>query len=303
MHKTLAVRVSPVVYLRMLVYSFVAVAVRAVALLPLWSLWAFPAGSPWRWLALLCPLAYVFFVLPMRFSFAEALLEDFTFSRAFSTHLYGEKIAEGVVHALHVMKWGLPTLCLGIGYFFWYSYLRDMNAGAFFELFGSLGKGMTDVINLVAYVPDGGVVEGLIVALIPLGIGLLVWLYGAVRNSATRYLWVLATAQEHDLRKERRRRLMGRRLRQLGVALVNLALFVPSLVAAGIALKDSLIGLSDAMLSALIAQTPMGLDATRAVWPLVLSFVLFYLPLLPVRRALTAAFATRDVKHTASTAS
>ena len=35
MHKTLAVRVSPVVYLRMLVYSFVAVAVRAVALLPL----------------------------------------------------------------------------------------------------------------------------------------------------------------------------------------------------------------------------------------------------------------------------
>lgn len=63
-------------YLRALLYMFMALLMRVVALLPLATafMWI-PAGSPFRWLAVLTPLLFIFFVLPLRFSFAQALVQ------------------------------------------------------------------------------------------------------------------------------------------------------------------------------------------------------------------------------------
>ena len=62
-------------YLRTLLYMFMALVMRVVAFAPLCALWVFPAGSQWRWLAVLCPVLLIFFILPLRFSFAQALVQ------------------------------------------------------------------------------------------------------------------------------------------------------------------------------------------------------------------------------------
>ena len=52
-------------YLRMLLYMFVALLLRLLALAPLACLFVFPAGSPLKLLALLCPVLLVLLVLPL----------------------------------------------------------------------------------------------------------------------------------------------------------------------------------------------------------------------------------------------
>ena len=62
-------------YVRVLLYCLVALLIRAAALAPLAALFVFPADSLWRWLWVVSPLMVVFLVLPLRFSFADALVQ------------------------------------------------------------------------------------------------------------------------------------------------------------------------------------------------------------------------------------
>ena len=83
-------RQNPVAfYLRALTYTLFALLLRLLMLAPLLFL-LMPAGSPWRWGALLCPVLLIFVVLPMRYSFADALVQKprqrfFSFDTALGT--------------------------------------------------------------------------------------------------------------------------------------------------------------------------------------------------------------------------
>ena len=133
------------------------------------------------------------------------------------------------------------------------------------------------------------------------GLGLLILLYGAVRNSATRYIWAVANREDRSVRREIRRRLRGRRCAQLGMALCNLLLCVPFLWIAGLQLKDTFLNLTQQLVLTMTwnGRIQLGPDTLETLLPLTLTFLLTYMPLLPARRILTAAFAVREPRHTA----
>ena len=180
------VRQNPVMfYLRTLTYTLIAITLRLVMLAPLLLLLQ-PAGSPLRWGALLCPLLLVFVVLPMRYSFADALVQKprqrwFSFDHALGTKHYGEKLGESLLHALSVAKWGLPLLAV-LGFAGWYYlYPMEENPAEVVNALNALGQwasglwyGISDFfVTLFGGIPDvhlqGGWMEGIYVVGIVLG--------------------------------------------------------------------------------------------------------------------------------------
>ena len=119
-------------------------------------------------------------------------------------------------------------------------------------------------------------------------LGMLIWVWGVVRNSATRYLWA---AIEQPRRAHLRRCLRGGRLRQLGVGLINLVLLLPFLYIAACALKTAVSDGSTMLMMAIASGALPEVSLT----PLAVAFAALYLPLLPLRRWNTAAFALRRV--------
>lgn len=295
-------------YLRTLLYMFVALLLRLAALAPLACLFVFPAGSPLKLLALLCPVLLVLLVLPLRYSFAEALVQRdgrryFSFDTALNMGNYGEKLAESLLHAVHVVKWGLPLFVMLIYGYYWY---KEVDALTLLSTLTRLGRTWTEMrctvanffLNLVGATPltppQNTLMDGAMAVLAVFGLGVAVWLYGAVRNSAARYVWAYADRNDHSPRKELRRRLRGRRLAQLGMGLINLILWIPFAIAAAAAVKEALTGAAEALLASFTQQGSSGLDMAAAVVPLLMAFLLLYMPLLPIRRILTAAFALWD---------
>lgn len=143
--------------------------------------------------------------------------------------------------------------------------------------------------------------QGVYTVLTLVGLGLLILLYGAVRNSATRYIWAVANHEDRPVRREIRRRLRGRRMAQLGTALCNLLLCVPFLWLAALQLKDTFLELCQQLVLAMSwnGRPQISPDVVKTLLPLTLTFFLTYMPLLPARRILTAAFAVREPRHTA----
>ncbi|MBE5801558.1 MAG: hypothetical protein E7319_04645 [Clostridiales bacterium] len=303
-------------YLRTFLYMFIALMLRLVMLAPLLLLVYAPAGSPWRYGALLCPVLLIFVVLPLRFSFADAVVQKsrqrfFSFDRALSMEHYGEKLGESLLHVLSVAKWAIPLVAM-VGFIAWYYlYPLEESLAGVMETLKSLGEWGANlfytiydfVVKLFGQTPAthmaGSHVEGLYVVGIALALGLLILLLGVVRNSSTRYIWVLATREERNPRTEIRRQMRGRRFRQVLVALVNLVLWVPFLAVVYLQLKDSLVTMPNVLLGLMATGDMKALELTSVVLPLVLAFVLLYMPLLPVRRILTATFATYRRRHTA----
>ena len=269
-------------YLRMLLYMFVALLLRLLALAPLACLFVFPAGSPLKLLALLCPVLLVLLVLPLRYSFAEAMVRRggyryFSFDTALNLGNYGEKLAESLLHAAHVIKWGIPFFAMLIYGYYWY---KEVDALTLLSTLTRLGRGWTNVWCSVANFflglvggaqltpPQNTLMDGVAAVLAVLGLGVAVWLYGAVRNSAARYVWAYANRNDHSPRKELRRRLRGRRLAQLGVSLINLVLWIPFAIVAVTAVKGAVSGAAEALMAAITQQGSAGLDMAAAVVPL-----------------------------------
>lgn len=302
-----------VFYLRMLLYMFIALFLRLAALGPLACLFVFPEGSALRWLWLLCPVLVVLLILPLRFSFAQAAVQQpgkryFSFDSALGLSHYGEKLAESLLHVLHVMKWGIPLFAMLAVAYYWYS---SVDALTVLKTVTSIGQGAEaawyGVMNFfrglfgaeTLTVPQNNIMTGAFVLLAVLGLGVLIWLYGAVRNSATRYVWAIATREDRDLRPERRRRLLGRRWKQLGVELVNLLLWVPFLLVVAMVAKDVLSDVSNQLMMALMQGKLPVMDLAGAVMPLTLAFLFLYMPLLPLRRWLTARFVSQERRQAA----
>lgn len=300
-------------YLRTLLYAFIGLLLRLFTFAPLACL-TFPEESPWRYLAILCPVLFLFLLLPLRFSFADALVQDgrkryFSFDTALSLNRYGEKLGESVLHLLNVLKWGIP-LALLLVYYAYYFYSID--AFTFLGSISQLGTNATSIWYNIAnfflhlfgnsetlVVTGTQWTNGLYVVLGGIGLGLLIMLYGAMRNSATRYIWALASYTERNPRSETRRRLRGRRGRQFLMAMANLALWVPFLVALLPVLTDVAADLSAALLKYYTTQKLNVPDMSSALAPFLFAFLALYLPLLPVRRYLSALFATKRIRHAA----
>ncbi|MDD3212691.1 MAG: hypothetical protein PHY64_03415 [Eubacteriales bacterium] len=294
-------------YLWILLYMFIALVMRVIALLPLGALFVFEAGSPWRWLAVLTPVLMLFVILPLRFSFARALARgkgSFSLRNALNLNDYGEKLGESVLHALHIIKWAIPLmLMLTAGYYFYnnvdlITLLNDLSllgAGAVTVLawFANIFIGIFGGTQII---PNGDLMEGVYTVLAVYALGFLTLLWGMVRNSAFRYIWAVADAMDKDPHAEARRRLRDRRWKQLGVALVNLILWAPALYVTFTTLRDVLGNLSDAFYTVLSTHTLNLPEFGGAVGPLLFAFFVCYMPLLPLRRIVTAAFAVRPGK-------
>lgn len=292
-------------YLSMLLYMLLALLVRVIAFAPLYVLFAEGTESL-RCVALLCPVLLLFWVLPMRYSFADALVQSpgersFSLKKAFGLSRYGEKLLESWLHAVNVLKWGVPMALL-LGYF--YRCYNEVDIVTLTKSIGSLGKAATDVWCAVAnvflrlfgaepLVSLGGLLQGVYVIGGSVLLCVLLWVYGAVRNSSTRYIWVLATRADRSPRTETRRRLRTRRWQQFGIGLCNLLLWVPFLAVVPGICKNVLGGAADKLMLAVMQQSMPEIALSGAVLPLTLAFVFLYLPLLPLRRVLTASFATR----------
>lgn len=297
-----------VFYLCMLAYMVLALVMRVIALAPLYCL---TLSGGLKWMALLCPALLIFVVLPLRYSFAEAAVQEkgqrvFDFKTAFSFANYGEKLTESILHALNVLKWGLPLAAM-LGYaYYWYTGVDALTVLQSVTELGAWGNGLwCSVLGFfgVEAVPSmNTMMDGVFVVLLALAAAVLIWMYGAVRNSASRYIWVIATRNDRAPRVELRRRLRGRRLEQLGVALINLILWAPFAVMAVKAVKSVVSDLSSVLMMAIMSGSMPAMDVAGAIAPLAIAFFGIYLPLLPVRRWLTAAFAARERRRTAGKA-
>lgn len=290
-------------YLRMLGYTLLALLVRTAALLPLVCLFVLEGSA--RWLAVLCPLMMVFAVLPLRYSFAQAMTDAktqrcFSFARAFTLEHYGEKLTESLLYALHVIKWGIPLFAM-FGYAY-YCY-SQVDALTLYESVANLGKwwqntacAIVNVFGANAVPAANAFMDGVMALALILLAGIAVWVYGAVRNSASRYLWAQATLEDRDPRVEIRRRLRGRRWLQLLAGLANLLLWIPFVVCLASAAKTAVSDLSTMLMMAITTGYLPTDELVKLIVPTVLSFVLLYLPLVPVRRWITCSFALASRK-------
>ncbi len=292
-----------VYYVRMLVYTLLALVLRVIALAPAACLFVCEGWQ--RWLAVLCPLLLILVILPLRWSFAQAITvrpRCFSFDTAFSFSNYGEKLKEGLIHALNVIKWGIPLAAMFAGAYYCYT---QVDALTLFQTINELGNAcaqfLTGAANWAAGLIGGEAIVvssnnfmlgvGAVAAVF--GLGALIWLWGAVRNSASRYIWAIAASTDRVPRAEMRRRLQDRRLRQLGIALINLILWLPFLYVAFSAAKTAVSDLSTMLMMAITTGQLPTVDLIAVAMPVAGAFVALYLPLLPLRRWNTAAFALR----------
>ena len=277
-----------VFYVRMLAYTLIALALRAAVLAPLACL--FVCEGWMRALAALCPALAVLVVLPLRASFAQAMMQkprSFSFDTAFSFANYGQKLRLGLLSVLRVILWSIPMALLLAGAYYCYTMV---DALTIFQTINDLGNNCAQLLKLSTV---NNFLLGVGVVGAALGLGALVWMWGVMRGSANRYIWAEAISTDRIPRAEIRRRLHGRRLAQLGVAIVNLILWLPFLMTVGCALKGAVSDASTLLMMAITTGELPKLDLISAAVPVAGAFALLYLPLLPLRRWNTAAFAAR----------
>ena len=286
--------------LRVLFSVYIALLVRLIVLSPLLCL-LFPTSSPLRYFALLCPFLILFGVLPLRFSFAQAIMQNpfkapFSFDTFLSLSSYFAKLKASLLHSLRLIKWLIPTLA-ALGYAYYYNQNTDA-----FTLLGSIESLGQWAGSALAFLPGlsgqdasalqagAGIIDGFYFLGGILSLCLLILAYGVVRNSAYRYIWAVSLREQRNPNAENRFWLGRRWLLQIFVALINFLLLLPFLLRLK-AIFTPLV--SDISLMALFTASGNIIDPAAllsTLTPLLVAFFLLYLPLLAVRRMLTAFF-------------
>lgn len=283
-----------VFYVSLLVYTVIAFVLRAAALASLACLFVFEGWQ--RWLALLCPVMILFVILPLRTAFAQTMVQRprrFSFGRAFCLKGYWGRVGSEWLHALHVLKWGIPFAALlgAAGYAY-----TSIDALTLFQFINDLGNSCAELLGLDTF---NNFMVGIDAVGAVYGLGLLVWLLGAVRNSAGRYVRAYALERGLEPRREIRRALRGRRIPQLGTAIVNAILWMPFLYVIGGAVKTTVSDVSTLLMMAITTGKLPALDLMGAAVPVAAAFAGLYLTILPLRRWNTAAFALRGCERSA----
>lgn len=211
-------------YLQWLSGMLAAILIRAVALSPLLALVLAKSGDPLQYIAILTPVLYIFAVLPLRYSFGEAMHRAIEGGRLLSGKLlsfkgYGEKLKAVLFQALRSLPWTLPLIAgLGAGLYYWYA----VNLATSMNLVRSLGKLLG---------PDYGFKEGLYMLIGVVVLLALVFLYGLFRNGMLRFVWAQSGGKYNSARAEMLRRLRGGRFGQLLMGIVQGLLRLPVLAA------------------------------------------------------------------------
>ncbi len=290
-----------VFYLGMLGYMVLAAIVRIAALAPLACLFVFEGAL--RLLALLCPVLLILVVLPLRFSFAQAMAQKprrFNIGKAFSFAHYGDKLKAALRHALSVAVWGIPLAAMGGFALYSFKTVEYLDLYSTVKEWGDIcAPVLADVSVWLNGVIGTAVIEqssnNFMVGVGVLGaaaaLGVLILLCGAVHNSVNRYIWAAAENKGLSYRDAKRAQLKGRFMRRVGIAILNLLLWVPFLLVVGGALKATLSDLSTVMMMAVVTRSlPMD-TLMEAAAPCAFAFGVLYLPLLPLRRWNTACCA------------
>ena len=301
-------------YLSVLLHTFLSALVLAAALAPLGAVLWFEKGSALRYLVLLTPLLLIFIVLPLRFSFAQALIDryhakPFSLKTAFSFSLYGEKVAEGFLYLLHVLKWAIPLIVFGaVGYALLFDAKVFTQPVADIDALGKtvagiwqgIGNFFAGIFGGTQNTAPGGFGEGIVFLLIVAGVCALLVLFGIMRNSAYRYIWAEATEHDKNPRFEARRSLRGRRMQQLAVALINLVLLLPVLIVLynAVVPKEAMTDFTLHVMDLFTGETTLP-ELTLPYGLIALVFFVCWLPLVPARRIITAYFATARLRRMA----
>lgn len=299
-----------VYYLCLFAYMLLMLLLRVVMLAPISCLFFFGETTALCFLSLLTPAIFLLVVLPLRFSFADAIVREnpqdryFSFGKALSFSRYGAKLGQSILHGVKILLWGLPFYLI-VGYSY-YVFSSGKNL-AFLQIYlPNLGKvGLTVLYSVANFflriakkdllvVPKQTLAEGIVFLFVLLAVSVLIWLIGAVLCSGRRYLWALSEHNDTTVNTEFRHHLMGRRWAQLGNGLVNFLLVVPFLIVTFLLIKSLFTNAYNIIILAMMGVNP-NFDTsilTQNAVKLVVAFLGLYMTVLPIRRYRTAAFIT-----------
>lgn len=153
---------------------------RVLVLFPIF--WGFQNKSILPLVSFFSLSLYLFIVVPLRNSFAEAMektsrKENFSWKTCFSYKNYFEKIGFQVKQGLKLIPWALPIILLVSSLAYYYSNTDTLSFSHFFRVVGRnvFGEG-------------AGLMEGFGVLFAAVLLCLAIFSFGVVRNSADRFL-------------------------------------------------------------------------------------------------------------------
>jgi hypothetical protein len=290
-------------YFPIIGYVLIALLVRIIALCPLLLLWAIPVGWSIKWLSILCPVLIIILVLPMRFSFARAMMtaaQSGTFSiwRALRLTQYRRKLQASLRHALRILCWGFPFLfMLGWSYYI----IAFMDVFAAIRILATFGEGvvtaLSTIVNFIIGIIagntvqwTGGFTEGLYAVSGIAILTLLIFLWGIWRCSLYRYLWATESSKTRNSQIRIRKALRGYRWKQFTEGLYNIVLWLPTmffLLLIVLSIYEQIVGLVTTYIN---TNTIPPISFPKSVVFLGVIGLFVHLLILPVRRSVTADF-------------
>lgn len=193
---------------------------RIIVLAP--ALYAFKTQSNLLLLCSISAVLYLFVVVPLRASFAQAMesagrTRKFDPKRCFSYQQYAEKLGFQCKQGLKLIPWALPMIAVWIGVYCANEYLDFVSNSRYIR---NLGEAIFGV--------EAGVVEGGYIVLLLFFLTVLLFIWGIVRNSADRYLRMSPIRYAIKPDAEIRRCLIKQRGKQFLFAVLNFLLLLPA---------------------------------------------------------------------------
>jgi hypothetical protein len=290
-------------YFRMVGYVFIVLVIRLIALCPLLLLWVIPVGWSIKWLSILCPILIIILVLPMRFSFARAMMTaaqsgSFSIWRALRLTQYRRKMHASLCHALYIFCWGFPFLFL-LGWL--YYIIAFMDVFAAIRIFTTFGEGVVSVLfaiadffirifagNTVRWA--GGFAEGLYAVSGIAILALLLFLWGIWRCSVYRYLWAIGSSKTKNSQIKISSVLRGYRWKQFMRGAYNIILWLPTLFFLLLIVLSIYEQIAELITTYINTNTIPSISFPKGVVFLGVIGLFVHLLILPVRRSVTADF-------------
>ena len=263
-------------------------------------------GSPLVWLGLLCLPLLLLVMVPLRYSFADALVQPrensrhFSLAKAFNLRDgYGEKLHFGLLNLLRNLLWGIPTLGL-LGYCGWWGITNyyGTNVLTMMSSLEELGQVKYTVMNFFlrlfgqaeVTVPAHTLADSFVVVGAAFLLTLVIWFFGACRNAGYRYVWAWSRQQGCSFSQGYQKQIKGRRGGHALVCLMNLVLWIPFLLVVYFSFKPVLSDLSQNFLEYVMTKSFPLKEIATSLLPAALAYVFLYLFVLPARNWLNARF-------------
>ena len=227
--------------------------------------------NPVRWCFLLCPLFYVFLILPARQSAAEAMQGAlsgepvFSIRMAFGGASYGQKLLRGLKTACFILLWAVPVLAL----LAWTA-----------RQFSGTDAGENDFITQLNKLMDfggGDIVRGIVNAFLVLAGAMVPLMFGCAFHSGSRHEWALGE----------KRLVPGHRGGVLLAWFSGLLVYLPFLLVLAVFTRGYLMDVLENFKNTFMLKLSL---ADYRVWLTLAGIVLLLLPVISLKRMVTAAY-------------